>query len=83
MPKIKMYTTHTCPYCFMLKDYLKKHDVSYEEVYIDTDPRGAVQSLDSCGSMGTPCTHITLDNGEEVNILGFNKPKFDEVLGLA
>lgn len=83
MPKIKMYTTHTCPYCFMLKDYLTKHDVAFEEVYIDADPKGAVEAIDTCGSMGTPCTHITLDNGEEVKILGFNKPKFDEALGLA
>lgn len=83
MPKIKMYTTHTCPYCMMLKKYLSDHSVEYEEVFIDTDPKGAVRALDTCGSMGTPCTHITLDTGEEVKILGFNKPKFDEVLGLA
>jgi hypothetical protein len=67
----------------MLKHYLTKHDVAFEEVYIDADPKGAVEAIDTCGSMGTPCTHITLDNGEEVEILGFNKPKFDEALGLA
>lgn len=83
MPKIKMYTTHTCPYCFMLKDYLKKHDIEYEEVFIDTDPSGVAQVIDTCGSMATPCTHITLDNGEEIRIVGFDKPKFDEVLGIA
>lgn len=47
--QIKMYSTHTCPYCFMLKDCLKKNNVDYEEV----------------------------------KILGFDKPKFDNVLGLA
>ena len=83
MPKIKMYTTHTCPYCMMLKKYLSDHNVSYEEVFIDDDPKSAVQALDTCGSMATPCSHITLDSGEEVKILGFNKPKFDEVLCLA
>lgn len=82
MPKIKIYTTHTCPYCFMLKDYLKQHDTVYDEVFIDADPVGAAQALDTCGSMATPCIHITLDTGEEVRIVGFNKPKLDEVLGL-
>jgi hypothetical protein len=67
----------------MLKKYLSDHNVSYEEVFIDDDPKSAVQALDTCGSMATPCSHITLDSGEEVKILGFNKPRFDEVLCLA
>lgn len=83
MPKIKIYSTHTCVYCFMLKNYLHQKNVAFEEIFVDEDPKEAQASIDTCGSMGVPCTHITLDNGEEVKILGFNKPKFDEVLGLA
>jgi len=67
----------------MLKGYLKSKNVVYEEVLIDTDLEGAKESMDTCGSMGVPCTHIQLDDGTEVNILGFDKPKFDQVLGLA
>jgi glutaredoxin len=66
----------------MLKDYLTSKKIDYEEVLIDTKPDEAQKVVDMCGSMATPCTHITFDNGNEINILGFNKPKFDEVLGL-
>jgi hypothetical protein len=66
----------------MLKDYLKSKKIDYEEVLIDVNLDEAQKAVDLCGSMGTPCTHIVLDDGKEVNILGFDKPKFDDILGL-
>lgn len=82
MAHIQIYSTRTCPYCLMLKEYLKSKNIAYEETLIDTNPGEAQKVLDLCGSMGTPCTHIKLADGKEVNILGFDKPRFDEVLGL-
>ncbi len=82
MAHIKIYSTRTCPYCHMLKDYLKSKHIDYEEVLIDVEPGEAQKVVDMCGSMATPCTHITLDDGREINILGFDKPRFDEVLGI-
>ena len=83
MAKIKIFSTRTCPYCHMLKEYLKSKGVTYEEVLIDTDLEGAKQSFDTCGSMAVPCTHIELDDGTEVRVLGFDRPKIDQALGLA
>lgn len=82
MPKIKIFSTHTCVYCFMLKNYLRQKGVAFEDIYIDEDPKAAQESIDTCDSMAVPCTHITLDNGEEIKILGFDKPRFDQILGL-
>lgn len=81
MPQITIYSTQTCPYCHMLKQYLDSKDVKYEEVLIDMDPSRAMESMDTCGSMGVPCTHIKLDDGTEEKILGFDKDRFDKVLG--
>lgn len=67
----------------MLKNYLNSKGIEYEEALIDTDIEEAQRSFDTCGSMGVPCTHIELEDGKTVNILGFDKTKFDEVLGLA
>lgn len=80
--QIKIYSTKTCVYCKMLKEYLKSKDVEYEEVLLDEQPEEIQASLDTCGSMGVPCTHITLENGQEEKILGFDKVRFDQVLGL-
>ena len=82
MPKVKIFTTTTCPYCHALKDYLKSKNVEFEEVVLDQQPQEVQNSLDNCGSMGVPCTHIVKDDGTEVNILGFDTPKLNEALGL-
>lgn len=83
MPQIKIFSTTTCVYCHALKAYLKSKNVSFEEVLIDQFPDQAQVSVDTCGSMGVPCTHILLDDGREERILGFDRAKFDLVLGLA
>lgn len=82
MPKVKIFSTTTCIYCKALKEYLSNEGVAYEEVLLDVQPEAIQESIDTCGSMGVPCTHITLDNGDEVKILGFDKPKIDAALGL-
>jgi glutaredoxin len=80
MTKVKIYTTTTCVYCHMLKDYLRDKNIDFEEVVIDEQPDEIQASIDTCGAMGVPCIHITLDNGIEEKILGFNKTKLDEFL---
>lgn len=66
----------------MLKAYLKEKQVAFEEILLDEQPDKVQASVDTCGSMGVPCTHIVKDNGEQVAILGFDKDKINQVLGL-
>ncbi|PIQ78407.1 MAG: hypothetical protein COV79_05315 [Parcubacteria group bacterium CG11_big_fil_rev_8_21_14_0_20_41_14] len=83
MPQVKIYSTTTCPYCKMLKSYLEEKEVAYEDVLLDEQPDQIQKSIDTCGSQGVPCTHIIKDDGTEVSIMGFDKPKINEALGLA
>ena len=83
MPKITIYSTKTCPYCNMLKSYLKSKSIQYEDVLLDENPERAVEAVHLCNSMGVPCTHIVNDDGSEERILGFDKSKIDQVLSLA
>lgn len=83
MTKVKVYSTTTCPYCKMLKAYLKEKNVSFEDVSLDEQPEQIQASIDTCGSQGVPCTHITKDDGETVSILGFDKEKINVALGLS
>lgn len=66
----------------MLKAYLSEKNISFEDVLLDQQPDQMQASIDTCGSMGVPCTHITKDDGTEVNILGFDKEKIDAALGM-
>lgn len=82
MAKVKIYSTTTCPYCKMLKAYLSEKKIPFEDVLVDQNPNEMQAFIDTCGSMGVPCTHITKDDGTELKILGFDKEKIDQALGL-
>jgi glutaredoxin 3 len=81
--KVLIYSTSTCPYCYMEKNYLKGKGVQFEEVLLDKEPGKIQEFIDRCGNMGVPCTHITHTDGREEHILGFDKGKLDTSLGLS
>jgi glutaredoxin-like YruB-family protein len=73
--KVKVYSTETCPYCVMVKDYLKEKKVEFEDIDVGADQEKAKEMVEKSGQMGVPVVEI---NGEI--IVGFNKPKIDEAL---
>jgi glutaredoxin 3 len=83
MATVKIYSTTTCPYCNMEKDYLKSKGIEFEDVLVDSQPGEIQNMVDTCGSMGVPCTHIVKDDGTEERILGFDKPRIDSALGIS
>ena len=38
MSKITIYSTKTCTYCHMLKNYLQKNNIEYDVKMADDDP---------------------------------------------
>ncbi len=80
MPRVKIYTTTTCPYCKMEKDYLDSKEIKYENVFVDNDEKAAEEMLQESGQMGVPFTEIAKDDGTVTKILGFDKEKLVEAL---
>lgn len=83
MSKITIYSTATCGYCKMLKSYLQQNDIEYNEKRADEDQAIAQELYDKSHQLGVPFTIIEKEDGSETAILGFDKPKIDQVLGLA
>jgi len=80
--KVTVYTTTTCPYCKMEKEFLDSKGVKYEAVTIDHDKKAAQEMLEKSGQLGVPFTVIEKKDGSTENILGFDKKRLDESLGL-
>ena len=78
-----MYTTKTCPFCKMQKDFFEKNNVQYQEILVDENPAEAQKMIEISGQMGVPFTVIEKDDGQKVTVLGFDKNKFSEILGLS
>lgn len=73
--KITVYSTNTCPYCTMAKQYLTKKGVPFEDVNVEENQQKAHEMIQKSGQMGVPVIDI---NGEI--IIGFNQHAIEQAL---
>ena len=83
MVQVKIYTTTTCPYCKMEKEYLDARGIKYENVFVDQDSMAAEDLMKMEGQFGVPFTVFTKDDGSSETLLGFDKAKLNEVLKIS
>ena len=77
MPEVKVYSTDSCPYCVMVKKYLKENKVDFEEIDVSSDQAKAQEMINKSGQMGVPVVDI-----DGKIIVGFNKGEIAKALGL-
>lgn len=75
--QVKVYSTQTCPYCHMAKDFLKQHKVSFEDIDVSKDHKAAEHMIEVSGQMGVPVLEI----GKEV-IVGYDVDRIKKTLKL-
>lgn len=75
MAKIKVYSTPTCPWCRMLKDYLIEKKVEFENIDVSSDRNAADEMVEKSGQLGVPQIEI---NGRM--IVGFDRDAIEEEL---
>jgi len=73
--EVKVYTTPTCGWCKKLKEWLKKKNVSYQELNVIESDQARDELIDKSGQISVPVTDI---DGEI--IVGFNEAKFEEII---
>lgn len=78
---ITIFTTPTCPYCEMLKRYLDQNDIKYKVVDVSVDQKAAEEMQSKSGQLGVPVM-INKKDGKEDIIVGFDKEKVDQSIGL-
>ena len=77
MKTIKIYSTPTCVYCNMAKDFLKKNKIKYEDYDVRTDLARRKEMVEISGQMGVPV--IVVD--KEV-MVGFDKSALLKSVGI-
>ncbi|HLB50874.1 MAG TPA: glutaredoxin family protein [Patescibacteria group bacterium] len=81
MANVTVYSTPTCPYCTMAKDYLKEHNIAYADIDVSQDHAAAESMIKKSGQMGVPVITIEKDGKEDV-IVGFDQGRMASILGL-
>jgi glutaredoxin len=76
----KVYSTATCVYCKLLKDWLRRHDILYQEIDLSSEPSLGQEMVQKTGQMGVPVSIITLVNGTEE--IGFDQERLGHILGI-
>ncbi len=74
---VKVYTTPVCPYCYTLKEFLKGHNVQFEEVDVSQDEKARDEMIKKSGQMVAPVVDV-----EGQIVIGFDKAKLFQLLKL-
>jgi alkyl hydroperoxide reductase subunit F len=76
MPAVKVYTTKGCQYCRLVKAFLEKHGVTFEEIDVGANPNAAREMVELTGQYGVPVTIV-----EEEIIIGFDLKRLNQIFG--
>ncbi len=82
MPHVTLYTTPTCGYCKMTKEFFKKHGVVYTEKDVTVDEVARDEVVKLSGQLGVPVSIIGEGEALEI-IIGFDQPKLEHALGFS
>ena len=74
--KILIYSTPTCPYCKMTKQFLAQNNIIFEDIDVSVNETATEEMIRKSGQMGVPVIDI---DGEI--IIGFDKERIKEKLG--
>lgn len=73
MPKnITIYTTNTCSYCPMVKQYLRKKGLPYDEVNLEENPDQQAKVFEISGALTVPVTIVTQQDDSQEVVVGYN-----------
>ena len=75
---ITLYSTPTCHFCQMTKEYLKEKGIGFTEYDVAHDLEKRQEMIQKSGQMGVPVIFV----GSEM-IIGFDKERLASILGVA
>ena len=76
-PTVTIYSTPTCHFCHMAKDFFEANHVPFTDHDVATDLSKRQEMIQKSGQMGVPV--ITID---DQLIVGFDEPRLRELLAL-
>ncbi|MDE2399737.1 MAG: glutaredoxin family protein [Patescibacteria group bacterium] len=78
MQNVTIYSTPTCHFCQMAKEFFKANNVAYTEYNVASDLEKRKEMIEKSQQMGVPVIII----GNDLTV-GFDKPRISKLLGVA
>lgn len=77
MKQITIYSTPSCHFCHMAKEYLTEKGIPFVDINVAEDAEKRQEMISLSGQMGVPVIRIENDI-----IVGFNKPVMNDLLDI-
>jgi glutaredoxin-like YruB-family protein len=77
MKKVVMYSTPTCHYCNLAKEFFDDYNIKYEVFNVQTDLEKRKEMVEKSGQMGVPVILI-----DDELIMGFDEERIRELLDI-
>lgn len=74
---ITIYSTPTCHFCHMAKEFLTQNNVAYTDIDVSADAEKRAEMIEKSGQMGVPVITV----GDEL-IVGFDRNRLAELAGI-
>ncbi len=75
MAEVKLYSTPSCPYCRMARDYLAGEGVDFTVVDVSEDEKAGQEMVEKSGQIGVPQLEVG-----DVLIVGFDRGAYHKAL---
>ncbi len=76
--KIEIYSTDTCHFCHMAKDFFNAHNIPFTDYNVGKDQQKLTEMREKSGQLGVPV--IVIDEKEV--IVGFDQNRLSSILGV-
>jgi glutaredoxin-like YruB-family protein len=75
--KVILYTAPACPFCVIVKKYLERNNIKFDEVDVSKDQKKKEEMKAKSGQENVPVVDV-----EGKIIVGYNLKKLKEALGI-
>ena len=80
--KIEIYSTPTCHYCQMTKEFLKEKGIEYTDYNVAEDADKRAEMIEKSGQMGVPVIVVSGGEGDSEMMVGFDQAKLSSLIGV-
>ena len=78
MKKVEIYSTPSCHFCHMAKEFFTANNVAFTDYNVASDTAKRAEMMERSGQLGVPV--IVIDDKDLV--IGFDQGKISQLLGV-
>lgn len=81
MKTVTIYSTPTCHFCHLAKDYFLANNIQFTDYNVATDMEKRQEMVEMTGQMGVPVIVIHEEGQEPAAMVGFSEDMFAQAFG--